>query len=98
MAGSSDESHMVRSLDLVSRRGTRLVLLAAATVGLSGFFSSMAETPPAAETGIEGAIFVSPSRPGPSRIGVRDIAPAPNVRFVVKKEDSTVASFTTDAE
>jgi hypothetical protein len=60
--------------------------------------AAMAETTTSIETGIEGVISVSPSRPGPQRIDVPNIAPAPNLLFVVKKEDKTVASFTTDAE
>ena len=59
---------------------------------------AMAETPTPIETGLEGVISVSPSRPGPQRIDVPNIAPAPSLLFVVKKEDKTVASFTTDAE
>ena len=54
-------------------------------------------TPPA-NSGIEGVISVSPSRPGPARIGVVDKAPAPNLTFVVKQGDSAISSFTTDAE
>ena len=58
---------------------------------------STAETPPV-EAGIEGVVFVSPSRPGPLRKEAPSAAPAPNVEFVVKKGDTTVKSFTTDAE
>lgn len=58
----------------------------------------MAETPPAFESGVEGIISVSPSRPGPQRIDVPNVAPAPNLLFAVKKGETTVASFTTDAE
>ena len=62
-------------------------------------FMAIAETSPSSITnGIEGVIFVSPSRPGPQRIDVPSRAPAPNVTFVVKKENATVASFTTDRE
>ncbi len=41
---------------------------------------------------------MSPSRPGPQRIDVPNIAPAPNLLFVVKRGETTVTSFTTDAE
>jgi hypothetical protein len=57
-----------------------------------------AETPTPGPSGIEGVIMVSPSRPGPVREDTPNSAPAPNLQFVVKKEDMRVASFTTDAE
>lgn len=59
---------------------------------------AMATTPPSIQTGLEGVISVSPSRPGPQRIDAPNIAPAPNVAFVVKRGETTVTSFTTDAE
>lgn len=60
-------------------------------------FFAMAETPPpTVSSGIDGVIFVSPSRPGPQRIEGPSSAPAGNLLFVVKQEDKTVASFTTD--
>jgi len=50
----------------------------------------------AADSGIDGVITVSPSRPGPTRPG--DLpAPVANIAFVVKKGDEKVSSFTTDA-
>jgi hypothetical protein len=58
----------------------------------------MAESPPPIDAGIEGVISVSPRRPGPQRIDAPNVAPAPNVVFVVKKGEATVTSFTTDAE
>lgn len=59
----------------------------------------MAETPPPLTSGIEGTVFVSPSRPGPIRKDDGPSrAPAPNVQFVVKNGDATVKSFATDAE
>ncbi len=57
----------------------------------------MAETTPAADTGIEGIISVSPARPGPQREGESDKAPVANTTFVVQQGEKTVASFTTDA-
>lgn len=59
---------------------------------------AMAETAPASENGIEGVIYISPSRPGPHRIDMPNKAPAGNVDFVVLKGEEKVASFTTDAE
>ncbi|MGI8956743.1 MAG: carboxypeptidase-like regulatory domain-containing protein [Chthoniobacterales bacterium] len=62
----------------------------------------MAETAPASENGIEGVIYISPSRPGPQRIDMPNKAPVANIDFVVlkgkEKEKEKVASFTTDAE
>jgi hypothetical protein len=72
---------------------------AASVAGLSFFFSvALAEpTPsPAAGSGLEGVIVVSPARPGPTREGVSDSAPLANVAFMVRKGETTVASFTTD--
>jgi hypothetical protein len=60
--------------------------------------TAMAETPPPIDTGVEGVISVSPSRPGPQRIDGPSIAPARNIVFVVKREDKKVMFFTTDAE
>ena len=57
-----------------------------------------AQTPTPAPSGIEGVIMVSPSRPGPDRIDIPNVAPAGNVKFLVKKDDALVTSFTTDAE
>ena len=51
---------------------------------------------PAAGTGLEGVIVVSPAHPGPSREGVADTAPLAHTAFIVQKANETVASFTTD--
>ncbi len=59
---------------------------------------AMSETAPASENGIEGVIYVSPSRPGPQRIDMPSKAPVANIDFVVLKGEEKVASFTTDAE
>jgi Prealbumin-like fold domain len=52
--------------------------------------------PPAPETGLEGVILVGPVQGGPLRQGVPDSRPLVNTEFVVEKENSVVASFTTD--
>jgi hypothetical protein len=57
-----------------------------------------AQTPTPGLSGVEGVIMVSPSRPGPIQKDRPNAAPAGNLQFVVKKEEATVASFTTDAE
>jgi hypothetical protein len=59
---------------------------------------AMAETAPAADTGIEGVICVSPSRPGPQRADAPSKAPVANTAFIVQKGKEKVASFTTDSE
>src|SRR2546423_2036139 len=68
--------------------------------GAVGLDAAPNETQPSTSqtSGIEGTIFVSPIRPGPIRIDTPSKGPARNVTFVVKKEETTIASFTTDAE
>lgn len=63
-------------------------------------FIAMAASPTASpiQSGIEGAIFVSPNRPGPIRKDIPSESPAGNVTFVVMQSDAKVASLTTDAE
>lgn len=57
-----------------------------------------ADTAPAGDSGIEGVICVSPSRPGPQRADAPSKAPVANTAFVVQKGEAKVTSFTTDAE
>lgn len=60
--------------------------------------TAVAETP-APASGIEGAIVVSPTRPGPIRKDEGPtVAPVGHTKFVVKAGDATVATFTTDGE
>jgi hypothetical protein len=61
-----------------------------------GIASGQPSPSPAAGTGLEGVIVVSPAHPGPSREGVSDTAPLANTAFIVQKADTTIASFTTD--
>jgi hypothetical protein len=97
MDRSSVGSALIRSLHLVTRRPNERWLLVG--IVLSAFASvGMGETPSPVNTGIEGVISVSPSHPGPKRVGVSDVAPAPNLRFTVKSGDSTVGAFITDPE
>ncbi len=79
------------------RHGNPWRLLAAGLLTLLPLVT-VAETPAPSNSGVEGVISVSPSRPGPQRIDVPNIAPAPNLLFVVKKGETTVASFATDPE
>jgi hypothetical protein len=60
--------------------------------------AGLAETSGDAATGLEGVISLSPSHGGPITKDRPSVAPAGNVEFVVKKEDTAVATFTTDAE
>ena len=60
--------------------------------------TAVAETPPAGTSGIEGAVFVSPNRPGPITKDAPSRGPAGNVQFLVKAGDATVKTFTTDGE
>jgi hypothetical protein len=57
-----------------------------------------AQTPTSGASGIEGVIMVSPNRPGPIRKDQPSAGPAANVKFVVKKGETQVSSFTTDAD
>ena len=59
-------------------------------------FSAAAQTPSGTETGIEGVITISPTRPGPVRVDAPASEPLANTAFVVEKENAEVASFTTD--
>ena len=61
--------------------------------------TAVAEAPAAGTSGIEGMIFVSPTRPGPIRKDEElSVAPVSNAQFVVKAGDATVKTFTTDGE
>lgn len=60
--------------------------------------TAVAETQPPAPSGIEGVIFVSPSRPGPITKDGPSVAPVRNVQFLVKAGDTTVKTFATDGE
>jgi len=51
---------------------------------------------PQAETGVEGAITLSPSHGGPVRVGENSSRPLVNMPFVVSNDKGTVAEFTTD--
>jgi hypothetical protein len=67
---------------------------------LIAFFSIPARAVAQSETtsGIEGTIFVSPSRPGPITKDGPSVAPVANVKFLVKAGDAIVKTFTTDGE
>src|SRR5215472_13955333 len=54
------------------------------------------QTPSGGESGIEGTITISPSRPGPARVDAPGSVPLANATFVVENKDGEVTSFTTD--
>ena len=61
--------------------------------------TAVAETLAPGTSGIEGAILVSPSRPGPIRKDEGpSVAPVGNTQFAVKAGDATVKTFTTDGD
>jgi hypothetical protein len=81
-------------MKLRSKRAAALLLLAV----LPFTAMSATPTPDSTASGIEGVIFVSPIRGGPTRKDQPDAGPARNVTFVVLKSDTKITSFTTDAE
>ena len=67
-----------------------LVLLVMPACAFSG------QTPSGAESGIEGAITISPAKPGPIRADAPGSKPLANTTFVVQNKNGEVTSFTTD--
>src|SRR5437762_13503606 len=59
-------------------------------------FFAAAQTPSGTETGIEGVITISPTKPGPVRVDAPASQPLANATFVVEREYAEMASFTTD--
>lgn len=51
----------------------------------------------ASGSGIEGVITIALAS-GPTRPGVSDSRPLPNATFVVRQDDQTITTFTTNAE
>lgn len=76
----------------------RFSSLIAATLSAVFPVMTLAQTPAPATSGIEGTIFVSPTRPGPITKDGPSVAPVANVGFVVKAGDAAVKTFTTDSE
>ncbi len=58
--------------------------------------SSFGQTP--SETGVQGVVTISPTRPGPVRVDEAGSAPLANFPLGAANEKGTVASFTTDAQ
>lgn len=56
------------------------------------------QTPSGAESGIEGAITISPANPGPIRADAPGSKPLASTTFVVENKNGEVTSFTTDEE
>ena len=53
------------------------------------------QTQSGSETGIEGAITIDPSRPGPVRVDAPS-SPLANTAFIVESQKGEITSFTTD--
>ena len=81
-------------LDLIMKLATALATLMLLLMDVS--FSTAAQTPSGTETGIEGVITISPTKPGPMRVDAPTSKPLANTAFVVEKDNAQVASFTTD--
>jgi hypothetical protein len=60
------------------------------------FFVRLFAQSPTVEAGIEGTIKMSPAHGGAVRVGEQSSRPLANISFVITKEGSTVAEFTTD--
>jgi len=76
-----------------------LVSIIATTLIALICMTAVAETPAPGMSGIEGTLFVSPTRPGPIRKDAEpSIGPVRNTQFVVKAGDAIVKTFTTDGE
>jgi len=58
--------------------------------------ATQSEAQPETGTGLEGEIRIGPIHGGPARIGVVDSRPLANTAFVVKKDETIIASFETD--
>ena len=80
------------------RKPYSFLILAVSLALFSPIVRAEAPATPKAEsgTGLEGVILAGPIRGGPTRQGVPDSGPLANTEFVVVKENSTVASFTTN--
>ena len=77
------------------RTGWRLI---GALLLMSGTVTSGQNSPDPA-TGIWGIVTVSPTRPGPTRLGAeKSVAPLPNAAFTVATDKGPLASFTTGAD
>jgi hypothetical protein len=74
----------------------KLYSIALILFALCGVVLGQPTPSPAARSGLEGVIVISPARPGPTREGGSDSAPLARTTFVVQKADATIASFTTD--
>jgi hypothetical protein len=62
----------------------------------AGFLAG--QTQSGSETGIEGVITISPTKPGPVRADAPSSQPLANAAFVVENQKGEVTSFTTDGQ
>ena len=58
--------------------------------------ASSGQTPSGGESGIEGAITISPANPGPIRADAPGSKPLASATFVIENKNGEVVSFTTD--
>ncbi len=79
--------------------GVRLkVLSIISTLILMTVCNSTGQTPYAAESGIEGVITISPTRPGPIRADSPGSGPLVDATFTVQNENGEATIFTTDSQ
>jgi hypothetical protein len=48
------------------------------------------------KSGVEGTISIGPAMGGPTHAGANDSKPLPHTTFVVRRDETVIASFTTD--
>jgi hypothetical protein len=72
----------------------RFSIALAVLIMCAGFLPG--QTQSGSETGIEGVITISPTRPGPVRADAPSSQPLPNTAFMVESQKGEVTSFTTD--
>jgi len=75
-------------------RGFSIAL--AGLIMCTGFLAGQSQS--GSETGIEGVITISPTKPGPARVDAPSSQPLTNATFVVENQKSEVTSFTTDGQ
>ena len=84
---------MQRSTDNFKRARKRQTSLVICVV-----FAALGTLRSEPETGLDGVVITSPSKPGPTIQGESDWAPVSDVAFVVEQRDRAVATFITDRQ
>lgn len=84
---------------VASMRKLFFLLLALIAFAAGATHAQMQSTPtPGNDTGIEGAVTISPVQGGPTRQGTPDSSPLPNITFEVRQGDRVIAAFQTNAQ